>query len=453
MKKARYIVLTDILDGFEVDDIQSMIRLLLYSNDIDIEGLICCTSCFVKNNTPEREKIIHKLIDAYAEALPNLRIHAEGWPSADYLHSVTCSGIDEYGLLPGVGFAAKRYADNTAVKLILDSAFKADDRPLYIGLWGGANTLAQAVWQAEQSGADKLEQLLNKLRIYGISDQDHASRWLRNRYGDRLFWIVSPSRGSWFGNFTYWKATWPGISSDLAKHGSEDGVHKTFGFTGGSPELIDNAWITENLQKKCQLGALYPFPQYIVEGDTPTYLWLIPNGLNDPEHPDFGGWGGRYRYYRPERKQFGVAEKHKIWTNASDTVIGSDGQKHCSPQATIWRWRKAFQNDFAARMLWASTNSYEEVPHLPTIEAFQKGSQINAAATGCTTHYFIYPEAGTFCGEASVDEDGKVTLTGKEKPEGTIHVIAEVTTVLKPEITRYRRFILDAKEIAVASEE
>jgi hypothetical protein len=32
-----------------------------------------------------------------------------------------------------------------------------------------------------------------------------------------------------------------------------------------------------------------------------------------------------------------------------DTVAGVDGQRYTSDQATIWRWRKAFQNDFAAR--------------------------------------------------------------------------------------------------------
>jgi len=52
-------------------------------------------------------------------------------------------------------------------------------------------------------------------------------------------------------------------------------------------------------------------------------LNLIANGLGDPERPDWGGWG-----------------------------VGVDGHWHTSNRATIWRWRAAFQNDFAARMDW-----------------------------------------------------------------------------------------------------
>ena len=52
----------------------------------------------------------------------------------------------------------------------------------------------------------------------------------------------------------------------------------------------------------------YPDVGYGMEGDTPSYLSLIPNGLNVPEHPDWGGWGGRYEKYIPElfNFQFGI---------------------------------------------------------------------------------------------------------------------------------------------------
>ncbi len=441
MPNPRYIVLTDIFDGFEVDDIQSMIRLLLYTDEIDVEGLICCTSCFVKGDTPRREQIIRRLLDAYEQVLPNLRVHDPRYPDADALRAVTCSGIDAYGLCPGFGWGAARYSGNAGVRLLLQAMQKDDPRPLFIGLWGGANTLAQAVWQLEREQPDRLNELLRRLRIYGISDQDHASRWLRKQYGDRLFWIVSPSKGSWFGNLTYWKATWPGISSDLAKHGSEDGVHQTRGFTGSDPSLIDNAWIERHLQAVSPLGALYPFPQYIVEGDTPTYLWLIPNGLNDPEHPEYGGWGGRYEKRIPHRREFGVKEWHPIYTNACDTVMGTDGKEHTSPQATIWRWREAYQNDFAARMLWTATDRYADAPHPPAATAEQSGATVTATAPGCRTEYFIYPEAGTFTGKASVDQNGRVTLSGGNTGE-TVHIIAAVTTETTPKLTRYHRFIV-----------
>jgi len=49
-KKSRVIILTDI--GAEVDDTESLVRLLLYSNVIDIEGLVATTSVWQKESVP-----------------------------------------------------------------------------------------------------------------------------------------------------------------------------------------------------------------------------------------------------------------------------------------------------------------------------------------------------------------------------------------------------------------
>jgi hypothetical protein len=43
-------------------------------------------------------------------------------------------------------------------------------------------------------------------------------------------------------------------------------------------------------------------------------------------------------------------ETRPLWTNAEDEVFGFDGSWHTSNQATIWRWRSAFQNDVAAHI-------------------------------------------------------------------------------------------------------
>ena len=77
------------------------------------------------------------------------------------------------------------------------------------------------------------------------------------------------------------------------------------------------------------------------------------NGLNAYRRPDHGGWGGRYVFRQP------YGETHPIWSQGGDEfnratsqdhVIGHDGVPYISDQATIWRWREAYQNDFAARM-------------------------------------------------------------------------------------------------------
>ena len=125
--------------------------------------------------------------------------------------------------------------------------------------------------------------------------------------------------------------------------------------TGADFTTVTNEWLDANIRSKGPMGKVYPKFMFIMEGDTPSFLGLIDNGLNAYRRPDWGGWGGRYVYRQP------YGETHPIWTQggdmfarvtSQDTVTGVDGREYVSDQATIWRWREAFQNDFAARMDW-----------------------------------------------------------------------------------------------------
>lgn len=57
---------------------------------------------------------------------------------------------------------------------------------------------------------------------------------------------------------------------------------------------MSNDWLQEHVRIG-PLGSYYPDIAYIMEGDTPSFLGLLQNGLNAPEHPEWGGWGGRYK--------------------------------------------------------------------------------------------------------------------------------------------------------------
>jgi hypothetical protein len=98
-----------------------------------------------------------------------------------------------------------------------------------------------------------------------------------------------------------------------------------------------------------------------MEGDTPASLYIIPNGLSYPSEPNWGSWGGRYKRLDPY-------ESNNVYTDTSDTVIGKNGKKFMSNKATIWRWRKAVQFDFAARMQW-TVKEFNETQHQPIIVA------------------------------------------------------------------------------------
>lgn len=453
-EKTRYVAFMDIEDGAEVDDIQSMYRLLLYSNDLNIEGLIVNTSTFVKHINYKNTDVIHEIIEKYAEVKENLDIHSKGYPSAMQLHSVTVEGINRYGKKAGTDFASGELKGNEGVQLFLDIAEKEDDRPIYIGLWGGANTLAQALWEYEQSHTlDDFNKLLSKLRIYGISDQDHSSHWIREQYGDRLSYIVTPSKGTTSGNNDYYRAVWPGISSDHFKHGSEDG-QKNGGFQGADFSLFDNNWIKQNVQKVSSYGNGYPLPRYISEGDSPAFMWTIPNGLNLPERPDLGGWGGRYQLALPEPIKGIPNEKYPIWTNMVDTVLGNDGNTHTSPQATLWRWREDFQSDFAARMLWTSTSNYDAVSHSPIIK-----NPLNhmIAKSGETVSLDVnidnpekyqftwtpYTEIGGYDFNLSSDNQiALVTIPDNAPKQSQFHVIVKVAEPKELSAVKYARFVI-----------
>jgi len=68
------------------DDMQSMVRFLLYTNEFDVEGLIASSGTFA--NIAKKQNMLD-VIDLYDQVDENLRKHDSRYPSADYLRSVT----------------------------------------------------------------------------------------------------------------------------------------------------------------------------------------------------------------------------------------------------------------------------------------------------------------------------------------------------------------------------
>jgi hypothetical protein len=441
-ERLRVLVLTDI--EADPDDTQSLIRFLTYSNQWDIEGVIATTSIHQKTRVAP-ESILRVLKD-YGKVQPNLLIHEKGYPTADFLKSRVKRGLPLYGM-EGVGDGR----DSEGSEWIVSMLQKKDARPLWITVWGGPNCLAQALWKIRKTLPQaEAERLCRKLRVYTISDQDDSGLWIRKTFPG-VFYIVSPG-------YTYGNATWLGIAAPMP------GSDKTF--TG-------NEWLATHIQQgHGPLGAAYPDVAYVMEGDSPTFLHLIANGLNDPEQPSQGGWGGRYELYLPAlqkdtlftRPDWPVdePETRPIWTNAVDEVVSeTDGQTYAGIHATIWRWRKAFQHDFAARMDWC-TKPYAQANH-PPVPAFahpekitvRSGEVFRLNASGTTDPdgdsisylWFQYREAGTykerilFRPYAANIRELPVTAPKVEKPE-TVHFILQVTDKGSPALTRYKRVIV-----------
>ena len=461
--KPRVVIISDM--GNEPDDQMSFVRLLVYSNELDLEELIAATSTWQKAKT--HPETMHQLIAAYGQVRSNLMKHASGWPESADLDRRVHPGQ------PGFGMAETGSGKSSEGSQALIAAIEREDaRPLWICIWGGANTLAQALIDLRAKKSEQeMTKLVERLRVYSISDQDDAGPWIRREFS-RLPYIVKPSRPN---SEDYYFATWTGISGDLYYRNAE----------GADASLVTNDWLDKNIRSKGPLGKAYPRFLFIMEGDTPSFLGLIDNGLNAYRRPDWGGWGGRYVYLQP------YGETHAFWSqggdefarsNSQDVVTGIDGRTHVSDQASIWRWREAFQNDFAARMDWTIMD-FTHANHNPNVvvngksgtspieENVEAGQSVTLDAAGTsdpdqgqslTYDWFLYQEAGT-AGTRGAD----VALVGSGGPtvrievrspcrplwlpyipcqgSGVAHIILAVTDNGSPRLTSYRRIILDVK--------
>ena len=440
--KPRVVVLTDISN--EPDDEESLVRFLVYANEFDVQGLIATTSTWLREGT--REDLIRRQIEAFDQVRPNLIKHAAGYPTAKELKAVTYTGQTSYGMQ-----AVGKGRATAGSRHLIQVADQADERPLWVLVWGGANTLAQALHDVRDTRtAEELQRFVRRLRVYTISDQDDAGPWIRREFPE-LFYIASPSAPD---DLEYWRATWTGISGDRRY---KNGPMHHFG-------LVENAWLERNvIREHGALGALYPKLIYIMEGDTPSFLGLINNGLGWDRDPGYGGWGGRYVRYQPS------GETRPFWTNnanSRDTVTAANGSSDTSDQATIWRWRKHFQHDFAARMDWCVAAEPAKANHNPKVVlngdqskrvltlSAKGGSEVSLTSQGSVDpdgdsialRWWIYQEAGTLEGatlSAASETSTRVRLPKVDQAR-TLHVILEAEDDGTPSLFAYRRAVIEA---------
>jgi hypothetical protein len=185
------------------------------------------------------------------------------------------------------------------------------------------------------------------------------------------------------------------------------------------------------------------------EGDTPSFLGLLANGLNVPGKPEYGGWGGRYRWLN-----------NQLYIDVPDFLEGSLNERH-----TVARWRPAFQRDFMARVKWA-TGSFEETNHNPVViingnkSTFPLELELKAGelilldasqssdpdGDALEFRWFIYEEIfrpSVLIRFETENQGDKVSFKMPESPKGEkIHIIVEVTDNGQPAMTSYKRIIL-----------
>lgn len=243
----RLIVTTDI-GGADPDDMQSMLHLLLCSDRINLLGIINAPSW---ENIPELSKTkLDEVLDAYSQVYLSLKVHSSNYPHPEYLRSIVAVGQSK-AHMNGVGDGY----DSPGSELIIEAVDNSGVEPVWIAAWSGMNTLAQAIYKVKNTRTDsEFNSFLSKLRVYDILGQDDAGAWIAKNY-PQIFYIRNTKVYGW---------------------------------------APDDTWTYNKVQSLSPYGTHYPNRRWATEGDTPSFLFVIANGLNVPEHPEYGGWGGRF---------------------------------------------------------------------------------------------------------------------------------------------------------------
>lgn len=314
--RPRLAVLTDI--GGDPDDQQSLVRLMVYANEFDLETLIA-SAAGTRGELKAaitRPDLIREIIAAYGKVLPNLKRHATGWPEAAVLLNCVKTGNPERGR----DHIGEGHDTEGSQHLIERIDVGSPERPLNLAIWGGQTDFAQALWRVKvDRDAGEFARFVRKCRVFDINDQDGIADWMR--------------------------ATFPGLSYVLARapagRDKREGTYRGMYLTGDET-LTSREWVEANIRSRGALGALYPTKTWtapnrhscLKEGDTPSWFFFLPLGGNDPADPAKPGWGGQYR-----READG-------WYRDLPAAKGFD------PRTTVSRWRAEFQRDFARRMQW-----------------------------------------------------------------------------------------------------
>ncbi len=423
-QRHRIVIETDA--GGDPDDEQSLVRFLLYANEWDVEGIIANrpTARDGENRNPHRTGlgIVKALVEAYSAVQSNLVHHDSRYPSAKLLQSVTVAGYD---------------TTRAGVDLIIRAADRDDGRPIWYADWGSdrgsaTNNLRRALDQVlRDRGNSGYAQFKSRFRILGYDKfGEHSTR--------------AP----------YWRL-W--VNTFQPEHQGKRWYHQFSALTSNAAGFDV---FRDVLMGHGPLGALYPTntTHWLKEGDSATFLYLVPTGLNDPAQPTWGSWAGRYGP-NPDSSRSPM-----YWANQEDTWNGTFHRNN-----SLLRWAIALQNDFKARMDWCvQPRSSANHPPQPVLNGVAgrsilqlvvaPGEIVRLDATGSLDpdgqelnyEWFEYPECGTYRKRANLKLiDSHSTAVHWVVPQDadgfSAHFVLAATDRGSPPLTRYRRAIVHVR--------
>ncbi len=483
----------------ELDDNNSLIRFLLYSSDVQVEGLIYASSGFhwkgdgkgTKWFVPGREyarfgldtcpctswrwaqdeHFIHTAVDAYAKVYPNLKVHNPNYPSPDELQSKI-----RYGNIEFDGDISKNSPGSDLIKsLLLDD----NSGPLFITAWGGQSTIARALKSIEEQ-------------------YENTNEWdaVKKKISRKVVLLPSGDQDDTYAK--YIKPAWPDIEYRQFSGGPNYGYGAQLGAKREDSVYVTAAWMKENISNRGALGALYrvwgdgkqmvkgdrldyfgfsgytteqlrqmgyvvwmPVQEkgaWLGEGDDFTFMDMLGNGLRAYERGSYGGWGGRV-----------VNGAKDVSFQMSDTSQGAMASALSSLTSQMNKTANAYpdffpaaQQDFAARLKWSVTPKYTDANHEPIVKIEGPLSVLASAGETIRLNGAVSdPDGNTvsikwwqFGGGTYPNKVDIITPTSlqtkvaipKDAVAGqTIHLILEATDNGTPALTRYQRVIVIIK--------
>lgn len=496
-----YKIRTIVTQDAEVDDQNSFRHLLLYANDIEIQGIIQTSSIFhwkgkkgVK--TPEVKEgdefapkgrydepyrwtgtqWMFEVLKDYEKVYKNLCLQSLNYPTAQELKDVTKIG--------NIGYPGEMDEETEGSKLIKEHIMDNDERILYLQIWGGTNTIARALYDIEcehQNDTDwdlQKKKIMKKVVLVACGEQDPTYQNYIAQQWPQLAFISCVQMGS----YAYaWKTMPDGESKKCLKDsfmrqivkgngplmegyatwadGKEyEGEPEKYQF-GSNKKLLNDWW-----GKKIGLG-IHKQYDFLSEGDSPTFLMLLPTGLRSLEHFGYGGIAGRYVKNIEKKNKKG--EILNYWESAKDVYKDANGNE--VETESMWRYVEFIQRDFVARAKWCVETTFCEEDHAPEFliengrdHLVKAGEEvlIHASVTSelsgdIVSEAFIYPEASSCKNLDEVkiikdqeksnikEKDFRIKIPKNAKKGDQIHVIFMMQKQYGYKLKSFQRVIIN----------
>ncbi|WP_229598144.1 DUF1593 domain-containing protein [Runella aurantiaca] len=485
----------------ELDDNNSLIRFLLYSSDLNIEGLIYASSQFhwsgdgkgTKWFVPGREynrfglnlcpceswrwakneRFIHDVVEAYAKVYPNLKVHNPNYPAPNVLQSKIRFGNIEFD-----GDISKNSPGSALIKsLILDDK----PGPLFITAWGGQSTIARALKSIQEQ--------------YEFSTEWEA---IKKKIARKVVLLPSGDQDDTYA--TYIKPNWPMIEYRQFRDGPNYAYGAQLGAKPENAPYLTASWMKENVLDRGPLGALYrtwgdgkqmvkgdimdyfglagytneelkkmgyvvwmpvqPKGAWLGEGDNHTFMNMTGNGLRAYERGFYGGWGGR-EIGSGNGMDFSLSTSQDTSANAMAMSLSTLNNQlnKTGKNAPYPNFFPQAQHDFSARLKWSVTPKYTDANHEPTVKiegpltilaSAGEKIRVNGAVSdpdgnAVSINWWQF-QVGTYPGKVMISTPNsaqtEVIIPNDAVGGQTIHLILEATDNGTPSLTRYQRMII-----------